>query len=181
MMTKRNDTQIRWCFWLSWLPDKVETWLEEQAAAGWHLVKADRWLNRFHFRRGEPRKVRYFVDFPARVDDEYKFIYNDAGWEHVAEAIGWHVWRAAYEGDQRPEAFNDPEPLIERNNRIALVLIPCIVALAAVMPTIYNTTFFRGTIIGKVLIGLFIVLLLFVVACLHMVHRQNQQLKARKP
>lgn len=180
-MTNGKDRQTRWFFWPSWRAEKVETWLEEQAAAGWHVVKADRWLNRFHFERGEPRKVRYFVDYPAAVDEQYKLIFGDAGWEHVAEAIGWHVWRAPYKGHQRPEALNDPEPIIERNNRFVLALIPCIVAMTAGSSLIVNAPFMRETMLGKVLIGLIVAVLLVAVGCMHALYRHNQRLKERKP
>src|SRR5690606_8143935 len=91
-----RDTLVRWHVWFHWTADRFEDWLEAMAAQGWHLVKTDRWMHRSHFRRGVPKKVRYCVDFPGEVTDEYYTIYRDAGWEMVSSALGWHIWRTEY-------------------------------------------------------------------------------------
>lgn len=171
---------VRWHVWFHWSTEKFEHWLEDMAAQGWHLVKTDRLMHRSHFERGRPKKVRYCVDYPREVTDEYYTIYNDAGWEMVSSGMGWYIWRIEYHGERRPELFNDAEPLIERNNTLLLV---CAIALL-VQPSLLLGAVGKwlvSTPVGRILLVPYSLVMLVIVAAAAATFRHNQRLKARKP
>lgn len=85
----------------------IETWLEEQSAAGRHLwsIVGDTCAR---FRRGEPMDCRYYLEpqlrRPNAPDEETLEAYAEAGWEFVC-GTKWrdfYIWRST-----RP----DPEDL----------------------------------------------------------------------
>lgn len=173
-----TETMVRWFWWANWSTEKFEQWLEEKAAQGWHLVKADRLLLRCHFRRSEPKKVRYCVDYPGEITDEYYTIFEDAGWELAASGLGWYVWRYEYTGERRPELFNDVQPLIERNNRLLLILG---LALLSQVGVLVSGALARlsGTAVGRALLVPYIAVILIIVAAAAVTYRHNKQLKSR--
>lgn len=176
-------TAVHWFSWFGWFSDKVETWLEGKAAEGWHLIKADRMLLRFHFVRGKPKKVRIIADYPAEVSDEYVTIFQDAGWELVGKGLGWYIWRAEYVGENRPEAFNDINPLIERNHRLLKLIVICLVLqIPALLPNlIVNLTKPSAAVtFGPVLVTLYVVLLAGLITSAALTYMQIRRLKALK-
>lgn len=176
----KMDTMVRWVWWAGWSPEQFEDWLEEQAARGWHLLKADRLLLRCHFRRGEPRKVRYCVDYPAEVSSDYYTLYHDAGWELVASSAGWYIWRTEYDGERRPQLFNDIQPLIERNNRLMLV---CSLGLLSQVTTFLGPArdWFLSTATGRMALIPYTAVLLVLAAALGAIARQTSALRQRRP
>lgn len=179
----RPKSTVRWFGWFGWYTEKLEAWLEAQAARGQHLTRADRWLNRFHFVEGPPEQARFCVDFPGAVDDEYKTIFQDAGWELITNDLGWYIWRAHYTGGARPEAFNDLQPLIERNTRILLMMGAVLAALLAQIPI--QTALSKATRpvlaspFGKVAIGVYAVLMGMVAVAMVLTYGQLNKLKNR--
>lgn len=173
------ETMVRWFWWNSMSTDNFEQWLEDHAARGWHLVKTDRLMLRCHFRRGEPKKVRYCVDYPAEVTDEYYAIFHDAGWEHVSTAFGWYIWRTEYSGERRPELFNDVEPLIERNNRLLLVFGLSLVSQIGIFVT-DAINWLVGTTIGRIILVPYCIVLLAIAVSAVSTYRHNVQLKSRR-
>ncbi|WP_042164428.1 DUF2812 domain-containing protein [Paenibacillus gorillae] len=115
-------SQFKW--WGGWEPDKIESWLEQREADGWQLVKVKGNGVRFQFQKGEPRKIRYCVDYQNKIDQAYISLFEEAGWELMYKGAtnGWFIWRMAYEGDQRPEIYSDIDSLIERNKRFSTTL-----------------------------------------------------------
>lgn len=179
----RSKTTVRWFGWFGWYTENLEAWLEAQAARGQHLTKADRWLNRFHFIEGPPEQARFCVDFPGAVDDEYKTIFQDAGWELIANDLGWYVWRARYTGDVRPEAFNDLQPLIDRNTRILIVMGAVLAALLAQIPIQTALSKVTRPVLaspfGKVAVGAYVLLTGIVAAAAVLTYGQLSKLKNR--
>ncbi len=94
-MTNRNDETKRvFRFFWAWEDEDEGRWLAEMAHQGWHLVKSG---FPFQFRRGEPKEVRYRMDYHAREEldrGEYLNLFRDAGWEHVCKYGPWHYFRA---------------------------------------------------------------------------------------
>ncbi|HLS88443.1 MAG TPA: DUF2812 domain-containing protein [Sphingobacteriaceae bacterium] len=125
------NTAVRWFRWSGWFTEKVEAWLEQQAAEGWHLVKADRLLYRFHFVRGTPQTLWFFVDFPAHAGDEYRAGCEGDGWELVDSSYGWYIWRAECQDGRLPEAYRDVGVRLQRNNRLLAWLAVGLALLAA--------------------------------------------------
>ena len=120
-------SKIQW--WWGWDSSGMEKMLENMALKGWELYQMD-WIGiRFHFQKGEKKKVRYCADYQVDVGDDYFDIYKDAGWSiKWTGANGWYLWMKPYE-EERPEIFTDTASLIERNNRLIQVLKPMFVIL----------------------------------------------------
>lgn len=119
-----NMLKTSWLFWSGWNPDKVENWLEEMELKGWNLCQVGMLGMRFKFKKGESAKVRYCVDYQSSiVDDQYYNLFKDDGWELTWEEAGWYIWKRRYNED-RPSIYTDTNSLIQRNNRLAIVLLP---------------------------------------------------------
>ncbi|GGG76237.1 DUF2812 domain-containing protein [Paenibacillus radicis (ex Gao et al. 2016)] len=118
---REQKSEFKW--WSNWAPEKLERWMEQKEATGWHLVRVSGNAIRFHYQKGEPRKMRYCVDYQNKVDGGYVSLFEEAGWTLVYKATGWYIWGMAYEGDQRPEIYTDSDSLIERNKRLSTTLL----------------------------------------------------------
>lgn len=120
-------------WWPAWKPEKMEAWLEEMEANGWRLVQVKWSATRFYFEKGEPRKVRYCLDYQTEKDASYARLFQDSGWEMTYTNGMWYIWKMPYSAE-RPEIYSDLDSLIERNKRlmnlfglIALIQVPAIV------------------------------------------------------
>lgn len=132
----------RW--WSGWQTDKIESWIEKMEAEGWHLVRMSRNATRFEFVKGEPRRIRYGVDYQTTQDDGYRGLFEDAGWELTYEGAGWYVWRKAYGADEaRPEIYSDNQSRIDRNNRMMGMLF--LVSFLQLPIILINIPQFRST------------------------------------
>lgn len=99
------------------LPADYENWLEQMAAAGWHIDHIGQWSSMWlSFQRGEPKKLRFVYDLQFSLRKEYIATYEQFGWEYLGRMASAHIWRMEYEGE-RPQAFSDREGLVERNRR----------------------------------------------------------------
>jgi nicotinamide riboside transporter PnuC len=136
--------------WWGWNPEKIENWLEQMEAEGWHLYSVTGIGIKFHFAKGEPRKIRYCADYQMNIKPEYKLIFMDAGWELVYEGGGWYIWRMEYEGE-RPEIFTDVASLLHRNQRIlALFSIIAVIQLPGISTFVLHGT--DGSVSAEMLI-----------------------------
>lgn len=176
-----NRRRTRWFFWFGWSPERLERWLEESAMQGWHLIGADRFLNRFHFERGPSKRVRYAIDYQhTEPSDEYWTLFEDAGWQRVVEGLGYYIWRTEYEGAEPPEIFSDLDSLIQRNLRIMWILV---VLLVAQIPA-WISGFLLGLWqkpFGKPLLVLYVVTLAILLLSIGAVQRRNSYLRSRRP
>ncbi|MBB6670359.1 DUF2812 domain-containing protein [Cohnella nanjingensis] len=133
-------------WWFSWDSDKIEQWIEEMEAQGWHLTAVTGNAIHFAFEKGEPRRMRYCVDYQSARNRDYIALCQDAGWELLYDKMGWYVWRMPYT-DTRPELYSDVDSLMDRNKRLIAMMatltfaqIPIIVALFSTLnrfPYIY--------------------------------------------
>lgn len=77
-----------------WDIGAVESWLEDQAAEGWHLTEC--WGRRARFQREEPKRVRYrlmpFPDEFMQSKVEREALYADLGWRFVANRWDYQVY-----------------------------------------------------------------------------------------
>lgn len=180
-MRAEKKTLVQWFGWWGWDPDKFEAWLEAKAAEGWQLVKADRLLLRFHFRRDVPKKVRICTDYPGNPTPEYRTLFEDAGWELVSERAGWYIWRTEYSGAERPEIFNGVDELIERNQRFLLLYV---VALIAQLPfwllNVNRRLITFTTTASKAFLVFYVLLLLVIIYASIATSTQIAKLKSRK-
>lgn len=104
-------------WWWPWQMDKVEKMLEDNAAQGWILVKANWLCTRFTFEKRTPARIRYCLDYQDADKPEYRTLLGDAGWMLEFKGSGWYIWSMAYDGE-RPELFTDTDSLIRRNNAV---------------------------------------------------------------
>lgn len=116
---KETMKATKW--WWGWEPEKIENWLEEMEAQGWHVDYGIGLGTTFFFTRGEPRKMRYCADYQNKVTSEYSRIFHDVGWELVYSHMGWYIWRMPYE-EERPEIYTDMGATVDRNKRLMLML-----------------------------------------------------------
>ena len=98
----------------SWDIGAVESWLEDQAAEGWHLTEC--WGRRARFQREEPKRVRYrlmpFPDEFMQSKVEREALYADLGWRFVANRWDYQVY--VCEDPAAAELETDPGPAAEK-------------------------------------------------------------------
>lgn len=116
-----EETKTIFKWWWGWTPEKIETWLEEKEAGGWHLDSIGGNLTVFRFTKKEPRKVSFSADFQTSPKDEYQHIYKDSGWNLTANKGPWYIWSQEYQS-KKPEAFTDNDSLVARMNRLLLFI-----------------------------------------------------------
>lgn len=103
------------------MPERLERWLEAQAAQGWQpTALGDLSAIRLYLAKTKRARIRYVVDPQQHADADYRATYEDAGWEYVGELTSLHVWCRRYKGD-RPEAFTDRASRAARDRRLAWV------------------------------------------------------------
>lgn len=102
-------------------PERLENWLEAQAARGWQPKDLDDMsAMRLHLHSTPAATMRFVVDPQQRPDGSYRATYEDAGWRYVGELSSLQVWSRRYKGN-RPEAFTDRSSHRARDRRLAWV------------------------------------------------------------
>jgi hypothetical protein len=120
----------------------MERWLQDMARQGLHLKRVTCIRTVFVFERGEPQDVAYRVDFLVmRKDPEYVQLFEDAGWEHVDESLGWQYWRAPMVAGRAPEIFTDVESQITKYKRLLYLFAVCSLPMLLIVP---DRRFLRG-------------------------------------
>lgn len=114
---------------------KMERWLQDMARQGLHLKRVVGLRTLFVFERGEPLDTAYRLDFLlSRKDPEYVQLFNDAGWEHVDESLGWQFWRAPIVAGRAPEIFTDAESQIAKYKRLLHLFVICMLPMLVIVP-----------------------------------------------
>jgi hypothetical protein len=97
-----------WKFWFAWNTEKIERWLENEAASGWTLSHADWGLRRFCFTRGEASQVAFCLDrlsdHPQNTADQgsaYIELMKKDLWRLVNRQVSWCLWVKPYRGPKR--------------------------------------------------------------------------------
>ncbi|WP_142413869.1 DUF2812 domain-containing protein [Hathewaya massiliensis] len=94
-------------------PDKLEIWLENMESQGFNLEKVKRLGdNKFYFKKGTPRKIRYILDFQNDTKASYYEILKQDNWNLVYTGGGlpvkWSLWSKEY-ADERPNIYTEEE------------------------------------------------------------------------
>ena len=114
--------KFRWIW--GWDDEKEEAWLREMAQQGWHMSAASHapW---YVFEQGEPRDVVYRIDFhtTGKGNADYLQLFEDAGWEHVGENLGWQYFRQPVRDGRSPEIFTDNESKVQKYERLLALLV----------------------------------------------------------
>lgn len=103
---------------------KEERWINEMAAAGWHLIKYS--FLKYTFEKGEPGKYDYCIellaDLPATdKGKEYLSFMEEAGVEHVTQYSSWAYFRKEATGEPF-EIYTDYESRKKHLMRIITLL-----------------------------------------------------------
>jgi hypothetical protein len=133
-MSKQRSI-FKW--WGAWNDHRIEAWLEQMAAQGWHLESVGA-VGPYRFVEGAPAQVAYRIDFWPRkgIDASYEQLFRDAGWELASHAVGWSFWRHPYRNGRAPEIFTDAASKIAKYQRwlratVILLLAQLLTLLAA--------------------------------------------------
>lgn len=98
-----------------WEDEKEEKWLEKLSKRGLHFVRYN--LLYYVFQVGDPKEYIYKIDYKSTKNsdiDEYLNIFEDTGWEHVAEFLGWHYFRIEKEKANIQDIYTDNNSKIEK-------------------------------------------------------------------
>ncbi len=102
-----------WKFWFRRNTDKLECWLEKEAAQGWMPVRLNWGMRCFTFVKGAPRQVAYCLDLlsdmPGRPEAEteekngngYLHLMRNDHWELIGISGAWYLWVKSYTGSRR--------------------------------------------------------------------------------
>lgn len=103
-----KKTRIAWFY----SPDKAEEWLEGMEAKGYNLLRMGKIGNSFYFKVGEPRKVKYHVDYQGRKGSNYFSLNEESGWKlyftSLTRLMSISVWGQEYE-ETVPAYYSDHE------------------------------------------------------------------------
>ena len=117
-MNAETIKRVRW-FW-PWQDAKEEAWLGSMAQEGW-LLKSVGLPCVYRFERSQPAAYTYRLDYmPADKAkwDEYRQIFQDAGWEYVGEMSNWRYWRKQVVEGEVAEIFTDRESKLRKYQRL---------------------------------------------------------------
>lgn len=109
-------------WWWAWEYESIEMWLEDMAAKGLKLVRTSCGGVLFHFAQGKRTNTRYCIDYRPNITQDYLGIMKDDGWELKSVGPGWYICIKDYQGEDRPDLFNDYNDIIERNKRLGRLL-----------------------------------------------------------
>lgn len=178
-----SDVKKVFKWWSASDPVKIERWLEAMESEGWHLLHVGWGGTRFHFQKGEPRKMSYCADYQAIKDHNYINIFEDAGWEMIFSSSGWYIWRMPYSDSVKPGIFTDVESLIDRNNRlISMLSIVLFLQIPMIAANLSNASIFTTWYLPVVipLAILYIPVLILLVVTLFRLLAANKKLKEKK-
>lgn len=151
-MSAQTVIKFRW-FWDD-ADHAIETWLQDMARQGLHLQRIRCLRTVFVFKRGEPADMSYRVDFHlTRTDPGYVQLFNDAGWEHVDELLGWHYWRAPVREGRTPEIFTDVASQIKKYQRLLWLFAVCWIPAAIIIALKDKNVFAQSPLSTGLLVG----------------------------
>lgn len=169
-------------WWFAWDSEKVEEFLECMSLQGWHTVHAGGLLVHFLFERGEPRHIRYCMDYQREEKHEYMQIFTDSGWTLLQKSMGWYLWSHEYTGE-RPDIYTDADSLIRRNRSLLSLMlmllvtqVPLLVANAVNLAQTAQTSPTAFVVLVSVLAAIYALL----VYCIVRLAASNRKLKKRK-
>ncbi|MBM7578169.1 DUF2812 domain-containing protein [Jeotgalibacillus terrae] len=123
------EKKVTRIFW-AWQDAEEEIWLRKMSNEGWKL-KSYKSL-RYTFEQITPEDAIYRLDYKTTTNedlDEYIAIYEDAGWEHVAQFSGWHYFRSAENNSAAPDIYSDQASKIQKYSGLLTTLYISLLAL----------------------------------------------------
>lgn len=105
--------------------EKEQQRLDDLSKRGIHLVRPR--LFRGWFTRDPTARYVYRLDFQPMVKrndslQEYRELYEDAGWEHVGQCMNWHYFRRPWGVGKNLDIYTDKGSLKQHYRRIRRLL-----------------------------------------------------------
>ncbi|WBW97638.1 DUF2812 domain-containing protein [Oceanirhabdus sp. W0125-5] len=129
-----------------WQDDLEEAWLSNMASKGWHFTSFTG-INKYNFVKGKPKKVSYCLDYHNLISDmeNYKKIFEDAGWEYLGNLKSWQYFRKEYTGDTPPEIFTDSDSKIQKYNKLVALYSFIAIILGNLYIWLFSGIVFKGS------------------------------------
>ncbi|MDZ5473729.1 DUF2812 domain-containing protein [Bacillus sp. 31A1R] len=109
----------------AWQDEKEENWLNDMASKGWMLKGVNKLTYTF-IKSDIHDPIIYKLDYRStRNDDfeEYKGIFEDAGWEHVGMFGDWHYFKGKSSCVGQEDIYSDSSSKIEKYKNLLYRLI----------------------------------------------------------
>lgn len=148
--------KFKW-FW-AWQDHKEEAWLRQMAQQGYHLATVV-FPTVYEFTHGEPGDVIYRLDYPDVKKKDipaYLQLFQDSGWEHVDEGMGWYYFRKIANYDSTDEIFTDAESKVQKYERLLAYCITITIPLLAVFLPRLSDGIFVLNLLGLALLLIWI-------------------------
>lgn len=124
----------------AWQDEQEEKWLQEMAADGWMLDKVAPYT--YSFKKGDPRKVVYRLDFKNNLDQDYQEyldIFKDSGWQLLTTFTGWHYFTIQCRSAVTPEIYNSARTRAQKYRRTFYLSLPMFLLIMSPIYTLINT------------------------------------------
>jgi hypothetical protein len=171
-MQPKRINKFKW--FRAWQDEQEEGWLSEMAANGYHL-DSPVFPCIYRFEVGEPAEIVYRLDYPLiknRDRASYLQLFEDAGWEHAGDLVGWVYFRRAVKQGEPLEIYSDAESKIQKYQRILTYLVIFLPILVVLRPDV-ETSYFGS--FGPIIFGAYIFLmLLWAFSIINLIRRINQ-------
>lgn len=110
--------------WFTWNHEKQEQRLSELSKQGIHLITPG--LFRSGFVRDDSSSYTYRLDYRPNLRsrsaiEEYRGLYEDAGWKLVGQCWGWYYFRTPVTQQQVKELYTDKLSLKQHYRRLQQV------------------------------------------------------------
>lgn len=153
-----KKTRIAWIY----APDKTELWLTKMEEEGNNLVSMSRLGNSFYFIRGEPRKMKFHVDYQNKTDPSYFNLNKESGWKLFFTSLTrfqtFVVWGQEYTGSP-PTFYSDKESKLKQARRLALTFslsfFPICILYIVLLFSFFKTDFLNWFLIITFMILIF--------------------------
>lgn len=126
-------------FWFPWNADKIEKWLENQAAEGWILERIDDLMTTFYFRKATATDMNYYIEYKNSFRDNSPFS-EGSSWSLIGEKCGWKLWGRAAEAIT--EQYLNKKRLQLKSLKSFL---PILIAIGASQPLLLMNSIHRFT------------------------------------
>jgi hypothetical protein len=109
-------------FW-AWQEEREEKWLADMSKKGWHLKRVG--FFNYTFEKGQPADYIYRFDFKVMGKDDledYKSMFEDAGWKCIGNFSSWFYFRADSNQDPDRELYSNNRSKMEKYKRLLIFL-----------------------------------------------------------
>lgn len=124
--------------------DREEKYLDSMHKKGWKLDKVN-FINLYHFSKCTPEEYTYKLDYNCeglKNKDEYYQMFNDCGWEHVDDYVGYSYFRKKGNAEKE-DIFCDEESKLDYLRRVfrGRVIPLIIIYFCCILPQLYMHAF----------------------------------------